>query len=467
MNKKNSIIIAVALIIALVGLIVLANVLKGNNAEGSKENLTQSNASTANKILNIDELFTDRDLKQEADLTGATKLEVSDDTDVNITKEGIYIISGTAKNATINVEVGDEEKVQLVLNDLNITNIDKECIHVENADKVFITTSTQCNLSYSVTDAENATGAILSRDDITFNGAGILTINSDNNGIVGKDDIKITGGIYNITASKNCIRANDSIRIAGGTFELKAGTDGLHAENNDDDAKGYIYINSCTLNINADDDALHAVTIVQIDGGTIKITAGEGIEGTYVQINDGSITIDATDDGINAAQKSSAYTPTVVINGGDIKINMGPGDTDGVDSNGDIIVNGGTIDVTGNSTFDYENKAEHNGGTIIINGEETETIPNQFGGMRGGKNGQMTPPDFNGEFDGQMTPPNFDGKFDENMTPPDFNGESNGQTPPEGFKKGRFNREERSDQDRENFTPPEKPNREKESTKSE
>ena len=60
-----------------------------------------------------------------------------------------------------------------------------------------------------------------------------------------------------------------------------------------------------------------------------------------------------------------------------------------IDSNGDIYVNGGTIDVTGNSTFDYDGTAEFNCGTIIVNGIQVDTIPNQMigGGNKGGNRG--------------------------------------------------------------------------------
>ena len=71
---------------------------------------------------------------------------------------------------------------------------------------------------------------------------------------------------------------------------------------------------------------------------------------------------------------------------------MGSGDTDAIDSNGDIYVNGGTINVTsGISSFDYEYKAEFNGGTIIINGEQVDSIPeSMFGpGGFGGRGGQF------------------------------------------------------------------------------
>ncbi len=458
MDKKKIIIMAVVLIAILIALVAGTESFRSSTSSetvqnntgttsknGSTESTTISTTTVANAKINASDIFTTRDLKQEADLTGATKYTVSDNTDIEINKEGVYVISGSAKNATINVTAGEEDKVQLVLDHVTIENQDKECIHVETADKVFVTTSAQSSLTYKTTDVENATGAILSRSDLILNGTSTLTINSENNGIVGKDDVKITGGTYNITTSKNAIRANDSIAIAEGTLTLKAGTDGLHAENNDDDTKGYIYVGSGTININAADDAIHAVSVVQIDGGTIDITAAEGVEGTYIQINDGTISMKATDDGINAARKSTAYTPTVEINGGSIKIDMGQGDTDGIDSNGDIIVNGGTIEVTGNSTFDYDGKAEKNGGTIIINGVETDTIPNQMmgGGMRGGR-GQMFqqgadgttmpndlgggefPRDMSGDFGGMRGGRGFRQENMENLNgefPPEFNGQ--------------------------------------------
>ena len=70
---------------------------------------------------------------------------------------------------------------------------------------------------------------------------------------------------------------------------------------------------------------------------------------------------------------------------------MGQGDTDGVDANGSIIVNGGTIDVTAQmSSFDYDGTAEFNGGTIIVNGEEVSEIPvSMMGGGMGGHGGMM------------------------------------------------------------------------------
>ena len=57
---------------------------------------------------------------------------------------------------------------------------------------------------------------------------------------------------------------------------------------------------------------------------------------------------------------------------------MGRGDTDAIDSNGNIYVNGGTINITAQSPFDYDGTAKYSGGTIIVNGKEVNEITNQM-----------------------------------------------------------------------------------------
>ena len=359
------------------------------NDEEAKVSATTQSSSAG---LSADELFTERDLTQTADLSDAKEIALQSGKNVTITKAGVYRVTGSAENVTIIVDAGDEDKVQLVLDGVSVTNADAPCIYVRNADKVFVTLSGDNSLSvtgqFTADGDTNTDGVIFSKDDLTLNGAGSLTVNSSDNGIVGKDDLKITGGTYKITAASKAIEANDSIRVAGGSFTIKAGTDGLHAENEDDDSLGYIYIGCGSFSMSVGDDGIHAVSLVQIDGGTFTISAAECMEGTYIRINDGTFDLSSWDDGINAARKSSAYsTPTVEINGGTINITMSAGDTDGIDSNGDIIVNGGTISVSGNSTFDYDGTAQLNGGTIYCNGQQVTEIPNQMMGGRGGMGG--------------------------------------------------------------------------------
>lgn len=347
------------------------------SAAGSETTVLENIAE--NGIFNGTDLFTSRDLKQSADTGDAVVCTVSDGNDISISEEGVYILSGTAANATVYVEADSQAKIQLVLDDLHITNDSYPCIYITEADKVFLTTTGDSSLSVTgafISEGSKKTdGAVFSRTDLTLNGTAALTVSSSGSGIVCKDDLKITGGTYEITSGTKAIEANDSIRIADGTFLLNAGTDGLHTENDQDDTLGYIYICGGDLTINADDDAIHAASVIQIDSGSFQITAAEGMESTYIQINGGSICINGKDDGINAGKKSKAYYPTIEINDGDLTIDMGLGDTDGIDSNGDLIINGGQIEVNSLNPFDYDGTGQYNGGTIIANGKQLDKLP--------------------------------------------------------------------------------------------
>lgn len=340
--------------------------------------------------------FTKRDLEQTADTSEAQNITVADNKTIDITEEGVYTISGSAENCTIRIDAEDSAKVQLVLDGVDIENEDFPAIYVLSADKVFITTTDSENtLTVSgqfTTDSENNTDAVIySKDDLVLNGTGTLNVTSYyGNGITCKDDMKVTGGTYNVKSALDAFEANDTISVYDGTFNITTNKDGFHCEN--DETEGSITILDGSFTINSVSDGIQACAVLQIDGGDFDITAAEGLEATYIVINDGNITIDASDDGINAVTNTNAYETAIVFNGGNVNVSVGQGDTDAIDSNGSIYVNGGTINVTAQmSSFDYDRTAEFNGGTIIVNGQEVSEIPQSMmgGGMRGGMNGGM------------------------------------------------------------------------------
>lgn len=387
-----------------------------SSSDSSESSSNSSESSSDSKDSSSDDsLFSKRDLKQTADTDDATVITAESNKTISITDDGVYIVKGTANNFTIRVEADKENaKVQLVLDGVNITNDSAPVIYVVSADKCFVTTTDSENYltvsgSFSADGSTNTDAVIFSKDDLVLNGVGTLTISSTDNGISCKDDLKITGGSYVINSEADAIEANDSILIADGNFTINSGKDGLHCENDDDLTVGYIYIENGSFDITAKSDGIQGTTFVQIDGGSFTITASEGIEATNVQINGGDINISATDDGINASMKSNS-DPYVEINGGNVTIKMGSGDVDAIDANGSVYVNGGTIDITvptqGTAeSFDYDNSAEFNGGTIIINGSEVSEIPTPMmmgGGGRGGMGpggdmGDFTPGDM-GDF---------------------------------------------------------------------
>ena len=352
----------------------------------------------------LSEYFTDRDLEGTWDEKSAVEITLNgssaasdsknvliDGTTVTISGSGVYVLSGTAKDCTVTIEADKADKVQLVLDGVSITNSDFPAIYVKSADKVFITAAGSAN-SLSVTGTFRADGdtntdaVIFSKDDLVLNGTGALEIVSQTgNGITSKDDLKITGGTYTVTSALDAFEANDLIAVCGGSFTVSTNKDAFHCEN---ETEGSIFIAEGSFSISAKSDGMQATAYLQIDGGTFEINAAEGLEASYVQINGGTISISASDDGINAVAGGSTDEVAVEINGGDLTIVMAQGDTDGIDTNGSVYVNGGTINITAPCvSFDYDGNAEYNGGTIIINGEQVSEIPQEMMGGRGGMGG--------------------------------------------------------------------------------
>ena len=360
------------------------------------EKIVTTASTTSSGMINASDLFTDRDLTQTADYSEAKYYTLADGEDLTITDGGVYILTGKAAEVTVYVDVEDSEKVQIVLDGVTITNSDFPCIYVKSADKVFITTTDTENTltvtgSFTSDGNTNTDAVIFAKDDLVLNGTGTLNVTSSDNGITAKDDLKITGGTFVIQAVADAIEVNDMLAVADGNITIASYKDGIHVEDSDDTSVGSVYICGGTLQIAAADDAVHATCIIQVDNGTLKLQGAEGLEATYIQLNGGDVSISASDDGVNAARKSSAYTPTFEMNDGSLTVSMGSGDTDGIDSNGNIVINGGTINITGQSSFDYDGQAVYNGGTIIVNGQQVSSIPNQMmgGGMMGGMQGGM------------------------------------------------------------------------------
>ena len=178
---------------------------------------------------------------------------------VTITSAGMYSISGTLNDGQIIVDTQDAETVELVLNGADITYSTSAPIYVSNAGKTVITLADGTEnyvtdgASYLFEDAEDEpNAAIFSKDDLTINGNGSLTVNANyNNGIASKDDLKITGGSITVTAVNDGIKGRDSIAVKDGTITINAGGDGMQANNDIDAEKGYVAIEGGTLDITA------------------------------------------------------------------------------------------------------------------------------------------------------------------------------------------------------------------------
>lgn len=335
------------------------------------------------------------------------------------------------------------------------------------------------NDGLSCDDELNITGGTLS---ITAGGDAVKaspdTGDTENPDTTSLGNVTISGGTLTLNATEDGIQADGDLTISGGTFHVK--TNGGHTTALTDDSascKGFkagktLTVTGGTLTVDSADDALHANADVSITGGTLTLATGddgvhadndlvigakgssstttpkisitasyEGLEGTTVNVYSGDIDVAASDDGVNAAssqlgERSDKYA--INIAGGDLYIDAG---SDGLDSNNDISMTGGKVEVYGadammDAAIDYDGTFTLSGGTLFGAGMEPtagtqayiavgETSPS--GGMGGGPNGQgggqgMTPPgDANGTTDGNRpTPPNFSGNTstDGTFTPP-------------------------------------------------
>ena len=203
-----------------------------------------------------------------------------DGTTVYISAKGTYLLSGSCASGQIVVEVSKEDKVQLVLNGLNLTCTDSAPLYVICADKVGLTLAPGSENSF--TDAavytrvfeKEPNACVCSRDDLSINGTGSLTVTGlNNNGIGTKDDLRIVSGTITVTAVKNALKGNDSVAIKGATIVLDAGKDAIKAENAEDAGKGFVYIESGDITITAGDDAIQGQQDVTIKGGSITVSA--------------------------------------------------------------------------------------------------------------------------------------------------------------------------------------------------
>ena len=153
------------------------------------------------------------------------------------------------------------------------------------------------------------------------------------------------------------------IGVESGQIEIDANDDAIHSD-------GEIGIAGGNLLIASGDDGVHAEALLTVTGGEIEVTkCYEGLEAAKVEIGGGKIAVTAVDDGINAADGTTLpmgqANPNchIIISGGETEVGASG---DGVDSNGSILMTGGTLVVFGPTAND--NAALDADGGILMNG---------------------------------------------------------------------------------------------------
>lgn len=204
---------------------------------------------------------------------------------ITITKAGTYSLNGTLEDGQVIVDAGDEDKVYIILDGVNIRCSNNAPIYVKNAKKTIlaladgsentITDGETYELEDASSNEPNAT--IYSKDDMAIIGNGKLTVNANyNNGIVSNDDLKIQSGNIVVNAKNNGIKGKDHLNVTDGTITINSEGDGLKADNNSDSTKGYVYIEGGKINITSGEDGIQAETDLLIADGAITIKTGGG-----------------------------------------------------------------------------------------------------------------------------------------------------------------------------------------------
>ncbi len=325
--------------------------------------------ATPQSVLSVDtsDMFTDRDMEAGYDEEASAVITLSGDTascssnavqisnsTVTIIDEGTYIISGTLDDGMIIVDAEDTDKVQLVLNGVNITSSDSAAIYVSQANKVFITTASDSENTlenggeYDQIDDNNTDAVVFSKSDLTLNGSGLLTVNATaGHGIVSKDDLVLTCGTYVINSESHAICGKNSVRIANADYTIVSNSDGIHAENADDTSEGFVYIANGTFDITADGDAISAGAYLLIDNGSFTLESGGGAENastqsTFEEFGGYSQTSDSSQDDSSSTKGLKAVSD-IMINDGAFVIDSAD---DAIHSNGNIYINGASFEIT-------------------------------------------------------------------------------------------------------------------------
>lgn len=336
-----------------------------SSADGIKDSL--SSTLTEGTAIQLGETIT-------VDGEGATALDQT----VRITQAGTYLISGTLEDGQIQVEVGNQEEVNLVLNETQISSTTGAPILITQSAKTTITLmeGTQNVISHQMVmnDGEEVSkeekAAIFSQDDLMITGTGSLTVDAKTyNGIVSQDDLVIEGGNFVIESANHGLKGKDSVVIEEGTFKMTTKGDAIQSDQEADEEKGFITIRGGDFDLVAEQDGIQAQTKLVIEGGTFKIETGGGYEA-------GAVKETTSQPPFNRGASATAETATtpsakglkagqeLVIEGGSLTINSAD---DALHTNGSLWMNGGEVTLsTGDDGLHADETVEVNGGTVDI-----------------------------------------------------------------------------------------------------
>ncbi len=199
-------------------------------------------------------------------------------------------------------------------------------------------------------------------------------------GLKGVQEVNIGGGSFSLETIDDAVHSDGNITISGGAFRIYTDDDAIHADGNLSISgdETYIQVDYCYEGLEA--------LVINILGGTVYVTASDdGLNATNGETNSAGQPENTPGGGNNwggggnnwgggfgmfSVEASATDSILINIEGGFVSVNAGG---DGIDSNGNVTMSGGTVLVCGPSSsddaaLDFDGSFTQTGGLLAAAG---------------------------------------------------------------------------------------------------
>ena len=378
LHSKRTVSRGKALLCALLSAALLCGCAAQNPSDSSAPETTETPAQTetaaspsapefspASSLTMADAAFEQEDTDGSFDAASAQPVTLSGDsidfsgtgasvdgTTLRITKSGTYLLSGTLEEGSILIDADKDDTIRLIFSGVSISSSQTAPLCALGG-KVILTLAdgtenslTDGRTALSEDDEDAPTAALYSKDDLSVNGGGALSITSALDGMTSRDTLRIAGGSITIEAGDDGVVGRDAFLMCGGTLSVSAASNGVKCSNDKSETKGFFALSGGSLSIVSGGDGVTAETAALMSGGTLTITAGGG-------------------SGDAASQKTGfSGFPGFSSQSGESDSSEESASTKGIKAGSHIAITGGTV------TIDSLDDAIHSNGTILLEGGE-------------------------------------------------------------------------------------------------